>query len=297
MCDGVRARRASPPREGTPLYVYSAATIAGALPRHRRGVRRLSARHPLRAEGELDAGDRAPAARPRQQRRRQFRRRDRRRAARRVHSGADRLHRRRQDHRPSSRRPSISASGPSTSSRRASSSASTRCRASGRRARDRPPRSTPTSTPGPIRTSRPASRPTSSASPLGDVTALCAARARRCAGVEIVGPARARRLADHRPRSADAAPRARSSTLARELRGDGTRIEHLDLGGGLGVSYDGSRGARPRSEYAGAVLPIVRESGLAIVLEPGRQIVAPAGALLTRVVDVKERPASRQARS
>jgi diaminopimelate decarboxylase len=41
-------------------------------------------------------------------------------------------------------------------------------------------------------------------------------------------------------------------------------------------------------EYADAVLPIVRESGLAIVLEPGRQIIAPAGALLTRVVDVKE---------
>jgi diaminopimelate decarboxylase len=35
------------------------------------------------------------------------------------------------------------------------------------------------------------------------------------------------------------------------------------------------------------VLPILRESGLSIVLEPGRHIVAPAGALLTRVVDVK----------
>ena len=66
----------------------------------------------------------------------------------------------------------------------------------------------------------------------------------------------------------------------------GTRIEHLDLGGGLGVSYDGSR-VPTAQEYANAVLPIVRESGLAIVLEPGRQIVAPAGALLTRVVDVK----------
>jgi diaminopimelate decarboxylase len=46
-------------------------------------------------------------------------------------------------------------------------------------------------------------------------------------------------------------------------------------------------------EYADAVLPIVRESGLAIVLEPGRQIVAPAGALLTRVVDVKSAGAER----
>jgi diaminopimelate decarboxylase len=74
--------------------------------------------------------------------------------------------------------------------------------------------------------------------------------------------------------------------LARQLAVDGTAIEHLDIGGGLGVSYDGSPvpGAR---EYAEAVLPILRESGVSIVLEPGRHIIAPAGALLTRVVDVK----------
>ena len=74
--------------------------------------------------------------------------------------------------------------------------------------------------------------------------------------------------------------------LARQLALDGTAIEHLDIGGGLGVSYDGTPvpGAR---EYADAVLPILRESGLAIVLEPGRHVIAPAGALLTRVVDVK----------
>jgi diaminopimelate decarboxylase len=43
-------------------------------------------------------------------------------------------------------------------------------------------------------------------------------------------------------------------------------------------------------EYADAVLPAVRESGLSLVLEPGRNVVAPAGALLSRVVDVKQRP-------
>jgi diaminopimelate decarboxylase len=77
--------------------------------------------------------------------------------------------------------------------------------------------------------------------------------------------------------------------LARELRDDGIVIDHLDIGGGLGVSYDGSK-VPTAEDYAAAVLPILRESGLAIVLEPGRNIVAPAGALLTRVVDVKDRP-------
>ncbi|MEP6919203.1 MAG: diaminopimelate decarboxylase [Acidobacteriota bacterium] len=78
-------------------------------------------------------------------------------------------------------------------------------------------------------------------------------------------------------------------TLARELRDDGIAIDHLDLGGGLGVSYDGSA-VPSAADYAAALLPIVRESGLAIILEPGRSIVATAGALLSRVIDVKDRP-------
>jgi diaminopimelate decarboxylase len=77
--------------------------------------------------------------------------------------------------------------------------------------------------------------------------------------------------------------------LAGRLAAEGTRIEHLDIGGGLGVSYDGSP-VPGAADYAAAVLPVVRDSGLAIVLEPGRQIIAPAGVLLTRVVDVKEQP-------
>jgi diaminopimelate decarboxylase len=42
-------------------------------------------------------------------------------------------------------------------------------------------------------------------------------------------------------------------------------------------------------EYATALLEIVRPSSLRLVVEPGRSIVGPAGALLTRVVDVKPR--------
>jgi diaminopimelate decarboxylase len=80
--------------------------------------------------------------------------------------------------------------------------------------------------------------------------------------------------------------------LARELGNDGTHIGHLDLGGGLGVSYDGTP-VPQASDYAAALLPIVRESGLPIILEPGRHVVAPSGALLTRVVDVKAQPGGK----
>ena len=89
----------SPPAEGTPLYVYSAATIAERYRAIDEAFAGASARDPLRAQGQLDAGDHAAAARPRQQRRRQLRRRNRRRDARRLHPAADRLHRRRQDRR------------------------------------------------------------------------------------------------------------------------------------------------------------------------------------------------------
>jgi diaminopimelate decarboxylase len=80
--------------------------------------------------------------------------------------------------------------------------------------------------------------------------------------------------------------------LASELAADGITIEHLDLGGGLGISYDGTA-APTAQQYADAVLPILRDSGLPIILEPGRSIVGPAGALVARVVDVKAQPGGK----
>ena len=74
--------------------------------------------------------------------------------------------------------------------------------------------------------------------------------------------------------------------LASELREAGVAIEHLDIGGGLGVSYEGQQ-VPTAAEYAASVLPIVRPSGLDLILEPGRFLVAEAGVLISRVVDIK----------
>jgi diaminopimelate decarboxylase len=120
--------------------------------------------------------------------------------------------------------------------------------------------------------------------PIADVAALCE-RARAMEGVEIVGLHA--HIGSQITTMAPLTNAARALVdLARALGAAGTRIEHLDIGGGLGVSYNGTPVPGPR-EYAEAVLPVLRESGLAIVLEPGRHIMAPAGVLLTRVVDVK----------
>jgi len=81
--------------------------------------------------------------------------------------------------------------------------------------------------------------------------------------------------------------------LAAELRDVGVQIEYVDLGGGLGISYDGSR-VPDAGQYASAVLPILRPSGLAVVLEPGRLLVGAACALVSRIVDIKDSPGGRQ---
>jgi diaminopimelate decarboxylase len=75
--------------------------------------------------------------------------------------------------------------------------------------------------------------------------------------------------------------------LAQELRDSGIQLDHIDVGGGLGISYDGSL-VPTAMEYASAVLSIVKPSGLAVVLEPGRSLVGAAGALLARVIDLKD---------
>ena len=76
--------------------------------------------------------------------------------------------------------------------------------------------------------------------------------------------------------------------LAADLRAAGCPLQHVDVGGGLGISYDGSD-APSVTEYARTVINAVRPAGLDVIAEPGRWIVGPAGTLVASVVDVKER--------
>ena len=78
--------------------------------------------------------------------------------------------------------------------------------------------------------------------------------------------------------------------LTEEVRRAGVTLEYLDLGGGLGISYDG-RDVPSATDYAAALLAEVRRTGLPVVVEPGRAIAGPAGVLLARVIDLKPRTA------
>ena len=74
--------------------------------------------------------------------------------------------------------------------------------------------------------------------------------------------------------------------LVDDLRADGIALEYIDLGGGFGVSYEGGS-ETSASEFASALLPDLKRSGLRLVLEPGRFIMGPSGVLLTRVLYIK----------
>lgn len=74
--------------------------------------------------------------------------------------------------------------------------------------------------------------------------------------------------------------------LIDQLAAQGIQIQHLDLGGGLGVQY---RDEQPplAGDYIAAVRERLKGRELALVFEPGRSIVANAGVLLTRVEYLK----------
>jgi len=121
--------------------------------------------------------------------------------------------------------------------------------------------------------------------PLGDAKALYAkassARYLKVCGVSVhIGS-----------QITDVAPFGEAMTrvadLVRELRSDGHHIDYVDAGGGLGIAYEkpeaGDFGDSVAA-YASALVTPLRGLEVQLLLEPGRSIIGPAGALLTSVV-------------
>ena len=74
--------------------------------------------------------------------------------------------------------------------------------------------------------------------------------------------------------------------LLRELREMGTEIRYLNLGGGLGITYDEENPPHP-NEYARALKEIIEGDSITLILEPGRVIIGNAGILVTRALYTK----------
>jgi len=121
--------------------------------------------------------------------------------------------------------------------------------------------------------------------PIGEARALYAkasgTRHLKVAGVSVhIGS----QITDVEPFSATM---ERVATLVHELRDDGHEIDYVDAGGGLGIQYekpDRLGFADYAAKYAEALLGSLRKLKVHLLLEPGRSIIGPAGALVTSVV-------------
>ncbi len=79
----------------------------------------------------------------------------------------------------------------------------------------------------------------------------------------------------------------RLASYFRDLARNGIRLDHVDIGGGLGIRYMDESPLTPE-EYAKVLSKIVRPLGCTLLVEPGRTLVGPSGLLLTRVLYVKQ---------
>jgi diaminopimelate decarboxylase len=96
----------------------------------------------------------------------------------------------------------------------------------------------------------------------------------------------------------DLAPLARAFTLMRQLverlRGRGLTVEQLDLGGGLGVPYFNQPDPPTPRDYAAMADQVVGGLDIELAFEPGRVIAANTGVLVSQVIHVHERPDGRR---
>jgi len=75
--------------------------------------------------------------------------------------------------------------------------------------------------------------------------------------------------------------------LIRQLQDNGINIQYLDIGGGLGITYENEEAPYP-DEYARAIIEQVKDMNLMLIFEPGRVIVGNAGIFVTSVIYTKE---------
>ena len=75
--------------------------------------------------------------------------------------------------------------------------------------------------------------------------------------------------------------------LIDELAKSGIRIDVLDIGGGLGITYLDEHPPQPR-DLAGHILPLLEGRDVTVVMEPGRSLVGNAGILVTKTLYLKE---------
>ncbi len=80
--------------------------------------------------------------------------------------------------------------------------------------------------------------------------------------------------------------------LVERVRAEGTDIRYINIGGGLGITYSDEKPPKPH-DLASAIAPLLRDLKVTLIMEPGRNIVGNAGALVTRILYEKQGEAKR----
>jgi diaminopimelate decarboxylase len=84
----------------------------------------------------------------------------------------------------------------------------------------------------------------------------------------------------------------RVADLVERLRAQGSEIRYINLGGGLGITYQDEKPPSP-ADLAAAIVPAIRATGCTLLFEPGRNLVGNGGVLLSQVLYTKQTPAKR----
>ena len=79
------------------------------------------------------------------------------------------------------------------------------------------------------------------------------------------------------------------SNFIQRLKNNGIGLEYLNIGGGLGIVYD-HEAPQTAQIYARQIIPLLKKTGLKIIMEPGRFIVGNAGILVVKVLYIKNTP-------
>lgn len=82
----------------------------------------------------------------------------------------------------------------------------------------------------------------------------------------------------------------RVSQLCLDLKQRMPDFKYIDIGGGLGIQYRHDEAALAPTDYAARIVPLLKDIGLSVVLEPGRNLVGNAGILVFRVQYIKDHP-------
>lgn len=84
----------------------------------------------------------------------------------------------------------------------------------------------------------------------------------------------------------------KTKELLKKLRKAGLGIKYLDMGGGLGITYDTEAPPQP-SKYGEAVMKETAGLDVTLIFEPGRAMVGNAGILVTKVIYTKDTPSKK----